>query len=88
MFRLIKLVVLGLLGYAIYEFFRGLSGVQTSPSNHRQNTRSGRAGNQPAPHLGSGNQQFSGPGEGKRVETEETTGTSSPHFVGRGVVHR
>jgi hypothetical protein len=76
---------LGLLGYAIYEFFRGMLGTEISQAV-RQATSKGSEEQQP--HLGSGNMQFSGPGEGQRVETEEPSGTAARHYVGRGVVKR
>jgi hypothetical protein len=107
MFRLLKLIALGLLGYALYEFYQGLvSGVQAAPAeggqpqggsggmkpglfggnpaagHERQEVQPGDAGN-----GGAGNMQFSGPGEGRRVQTEEASGEGVPHIVGRGVVH-
>jgi hypothetical protein len=97
MFKLLKLAALGLLGYALYEFFRGVTtvaareasqaglgqGQQQGAGHERQEIQPGDSGNQ-----GAGNMQFSGPGEGQRVQTEEASGTGVPHIVGRGVVHR
>ena len=86
MFRLIKLAVLGLMGYAIYEFLRGLMGGEIGRQVSQALEQGGGAGNEA--HVGAGNMQFSGPGEGQRVETEDATGSGTPHFVGRGVVQR
>lgn len=87
MFRLIKLVMMGLIGYAIYEFFRGLMSTQAV----QQMTGGGGAGQgrqDSPPNIGAGNMQYSGPGEGQRVETEDAAGAGSSHYVGRGVVAR
>jgi len=89
MFRLIKLAVLALLGYAIYEFFRGMLGTEIGQQMSRAMGQSSSGAEEgQRPHLGKGNMQFSGPGEGERVETEEAAGSSTPHYVGRGVVRR
>ena len=88
MFRLIKLAVLALMGYAIYEFFRGMLGTEIQQMGREMSQGSSGEEEQQRPHLGKGNMQFSGPGEGQRVETEEAAGTTTPHYVGRGVVHR
>jgi hypothetical protein len=88
MFRLMKLAVMALLGYAIYEFFRGLVGYEMAQQSGQGGGQRSGGGQQEQTHLGSGNMQFSGPGEGQRVETEEASGTTTPHYVGRGVVQR
>ena len=86
MFRLMKLAVLALLGYAIYEFFRGMLGPELSQLGQAMGQGSG--GREQQPHRGADKMQFSGPGEGERVQTEEATGASTRHRVGRGVVQR
>jgi len=89
MFRLIKLAVYALIGYALYEFFRGLS--TTAPAGA---AAQGRQGGPPREQQGergesgSGNMQFSGPGQGRREKSEESSGEAVPHIVGRGVVQR
>ena len=70
MLRLLKLVFVGVVSYAAYEFIRGfMEGEDGGPERDQ-----GR----PLPGLT----------KGKRVMTEDTTGESVPHFVGRGVVRR
>lgn len=95
MFKLIKLAVYGLLGYALYEFFRGISSESVAPqaqpaSPSRQSPNAGktrtRAGN--SRRSKAGNAQWSGPGEGREVKTEEASGEGAQHKVGRGVVSR
>lgn len=98
MFKLIKLAIYGLLGYALYEFFRGIS----TETVARQMEGAG-AGGQPRNEGNEGqaqsrggdsrgakaaNAQWSGPGEGQEVKTEEASGIGAPHKVGRGVVSR
>lgn len=92
MFRLLKLAAYALLGYALYEFFRGMS----DESGGRQQTAS-----QPS-KRGRGNQKLSdalnrdpargqaltGEGRGTTVATADATGGSAKHVVGRGVVSR
>ena len=87
MFRLMKLAVMALLGYAIYEFFRGLLGYEMGQQSGQGGGQRSSGGEEQA-HRGAGNMQFSGPGGGQRVETEEASGTTTPHYVGRGVVQR
>ncbi|HEX5244740.1 MAG TPA: hypothetical protein VFW23_15865 [Tepidisphaeraceae bacterium] len=95
MFKLIKLAIYGLLGYALYEFFRGIS----TESAARQMQGAGAGGeshNEGEAQSGGGNSrgakaanaQWSGPGEGQEVKTEEASGVGAPHKVGRGVVSR
>lgn len=91
MFRLLKLAFYGVLGYAMYEFIRGMT--QTAEANtahraepsQRQQRESGRSSDSPAPRA-----NMTGPsgGEGEKVTTAEPTGESVTHRVGRGVVAR
>ena len=77
MFKLLKLAFYVLVGYALYELYLGFSAEGGGESQPRRAARGGqrqRHGN------------ISGPGEGRRVKTGETGGTSAPHRVGRGVV--
>src|SRR5687768_14152586 len=97
MFRLIKLAMLGLFGYAIYEFFRGM--LQDTQLGARMgeafNQMTSGQGQQPGAFGGGGSQgsgdagrgmNISGPGEGTAESTLETNGGSVRHNVGRGVV--
>ena len=99
MFKLIKLAIYGLLGYALYEFFRGISTQTVAPepqmqpqaAESRPQTRNtgkprARGGNSRRPKAA--NAQWTGPGEGQEVKTEEASGEGAPHKVGRGVVSR
>ena len=92
MFRLLKLAFYGVLGYAIYEFIRGMTQTaeaitapraEASRQQHGESgSRSGRSQN-PAPRA---NMTGSGDGVGEKVTTVEPTGESVTHRVGRGVV--
>lgn len=90
MFRLMKLMAFALFGYAVYEFFRGVSetGGGTSSQAGRSMGRSmGRGMSEAfgqAPEQG----QLSGAGEGRDEATRDTDGGSVRHRVGRGVVSR
>ena len=94
MFRLIKLAMLGLFGYALYEFFRGA--LQDTQLGARMNEALGQlAGGQGQPQGASGASKESGDtgrgmnitggGAGTRQSTLETDGGSVSHQVGRGV---
>ena len=79
MFGLLKLLAYGLLGYALYEFFRGMSdnagggggGEGVMGRNFRE---------QPS------RANMTGPGEGQDVTSQDDSGESVRHRVGRGVV--
>lgn len=95
MFKLIKLAIYGLLGYALYEFFRGIStetvagqmqGGGTGSQSRSEGQGQSRGGNSRGAKAA--NAQWSGPGEGQQVNTEEASGEGAPHKVGRGVVSR
>ena len=82
MFRLIKLAFYAFIGYALYELYQGftaggsMSGSMGGGSNELDralNSESGRM------------QTLTGPGEGRIEETQDDTGASMPHQVGRGV---
>ena len=84
MFRLIKLAAYCLFGYALYEFFRGMSSEEGQGSY-------GGGRSQGAFGGGAGRQQFSGGqggggGGGASVSTQDADGGSSRHMVGRGVI--
>ena len=95
MFKLIKLAIYGLLGYALYEFFRGIStesvarqmeGAGAGGQSRNEGQAQSRGGDSRGAKAA--NAQWSGPGEGQEVKTEEASGTGAPHIVGRGVVSR
>ena len=80
MFRLMKLMAFALFGYAIYEFFRGMSEGGGGGGGFGQAMRS--MGREASESFG----QMSGPGEGREESTLDTDGGSVTHRVGRGVV--
>lgn len=98
---LVKLTAYGLLGYAIYEFVRGAMGAESMTQALGLRQQGGGGGQRSGGRQG-GQQQgerqnlhdqadranMTGPGEGRRVETQESDGGSVPHAVGRGVVSR
>jgi hypothetical protein len=87
MFRLIKLAIYGLLGYAIYEFIRGMTQGETAGHGAGQSSGSGSRDLNEALDSGSGRENLTGPGVGQEVRTIEPSGESVSHRVGRGVVH-
>ena len=86
MFRLMKLVAYALFGYALYEFFRGMS--DTAAMGGGQGAMGGQRSGGTRAMRGAerGEGQISGPGEGKPEATLESDGGSVRHRVGRGVV--
>jgi len=83
MFRLIKFAAYGLMGYALYQMFQGMTA---------ESGRGGRRGGGGSRDLdralnkGRGRMQtLTGPdGIGQAEQTLDTNGTSVPHRVGRG----
>jgi hypothetical protein len=92
MLRLIKLAIYGLLGYAIYEFVRGMSqrqGIAGAAGMGRGQSRDARSRDlDRALSEDPGRANMTGPARGERVVSQEPCGESVPHMVGRGVVHR
>ena len=91
MLRLLKLLAYGLLGYAIYEFVRGMS--QAEGGGGMSMGGSGMGGGasrglEAGGGQGGGSrpQNITGPGAGMDVETNDADGGISTHRVGRGVV--
>lgn len=98
MFRMIRLLALGLVGYMVYEFVQGLShgrfhtaarlaggsgrGANRSGDQNRGDMTDGNMSRGVRPGVGT----MTGPGEGQRVQTEDASGTGGSHVVGRGVV--
>ena len=75
---MIRLFAIGLVGYMAYEFFQGMS--QGSGNSRRE--QGSDVGHGVHPGIGS----MTGPGQGKRVQTEDAAGAGGSHVVGRGVV--
>jgi hypothetical protein len=85
MFRLLKLMAFALFGYAVYEFFRGMSDTGGGGGMGRMTRSMGQAASEAfgeAPGQG----QLTGEGRGRAEQTLNTDGGSVPHRVGRGVV--
>jgi hypothetical protein len=85
MFRLLKLMAFALFGYAIYEFFRGMSDAGGGGMG-RGVGRSMGQGRSEAFGLSPGQGQLTGEGRGREEDTLDTDGGSVRHRVGRGVV--
>lgn len=95
MFRLLRLTAFALLGYALYEFFRGLTtDIEAGPAEQGGGRRAGQSGLR-SESQGRGQrsrsqdgQPVTGPGRGMPVQTQDANGGAVPHVVGRGIVHR
>jgi hypothetical protein len=87
--RLIKLAMLALFGYVVYEFFRGM--LHDTPLGNRMSDAWDRlaeeegAGRSSQRAFGGGT-NMTGPGEGATQSTLDNDGGSVRHKVGRGVV--
>ena len=90
MFRLIKLAIYGILGYALYEFIRGLTSDGGGGSQPEESGRQGGGGGarelNRALDKDAGRTNMTGPGVGQPVTTAEPSGESVTHRVGRGVI--
>ena len=84
--RLLKLMAYALLGYVLYEFFRGLTSAEQAEAGigGQGGSREMKRGVE----SDAGRMNMTGPARGAQVQTEEPGGTSVPHTVGRGVVGR
>jgi hypothetical protein len=80
MFGLLKLLAYGLLGYALYEFFRGMSDTGGGGGGGGEGEMGRNFRNE------SSRANMTGPGEGEDVMTQDDSGESVRHRVGRGVV--
>ena len=82
MFRLMKLMAYALFGYALYEFFRGMTAEGGAMGGGQSRMGGGRA--MSGAERGEG--QISGPAEGRDEATLDTDGGSVRRRVGRGVI--
>ena len=71
MFKLLKLAFYAVIGYAIYELYQGFK--------EGRFEMEGEGGSQ-------GRMNLTGAGEGMEERSEEASGMSASHTVGRGVV--
>ena len=85
MFRLIKLLAYSLLGYALYEFFRGMTS-EPGMAGASAGQQGGSRDLNRAMESNPGRSNMTGPARGTPVQTQEPSGTSVTHTVGRGVV--
>jgi len=83
--RLLKLLAYSLLGYALYEFFRGMMSEPDMAGGTAGGQRGSRDRNR-AMETDAARSNMTGPARGAGVQTEDAAGTSVPHTVGRGVV--
>jgi hypothetical protein len=74
--RVLKWGVMALLGYAAYQFIRGILEGEEAVAFDRGSSPAARSSG------------LTGGGSGRIERTEDVVGTSTPHRVGRGVVHR
>ena len=82
MLRLMKLAMYALVGYAVYELYQGWSHGGGGGGRARRGARVlKRALNEDQGRYGA----LTGGGEGETVTSDESSGTSVPHRVGRGV---
>ena len=90
MFKLIKLAFYGLIGYALYEFMRGLMQSEAALQGVARGEEPFRGREMDRALEGSSGrtQNMTGPARGRTVTTSEPSGESVSHRVGRGVVSR
>jgi hypothetical protein len=81
--RLIKLMILALAGYSLYELIRGMT--QDAPG--LQSQAGGGDRRRDARGRWKPRENITGPGRGVEQETEDSDGGTTRHKVGRGVVH-
>jgi hypothetical protein len=85
MLRLIKLAVYALVGYALYEIYRGFFAGAAQGGSRASGSRDlNRALNRSSGRM----HALTGEGVGERQQTLDTHGASLPHQVGRGVITR
>jgi hypothetical protein len=94
MFRLLKLVFWGGVIYLFYQFFtrtaefaRQRRAEAGEPEAVEQGSEGGSRQLRRALNEDAGRAPLTGPGRGETVTTEDASGESVPHIVGRGVTH-
>jgi hypothetical protein len=90
MFKLIKLALYGLIGYALYEFVRGLTQGESALQGAARGEKrgGGRELNRALEGDEGRAENMTGPARGRTVTTSDPSGESVTHRVGRGVVQR
>ena len=83
MFRLIKLAMYALVGYALYELYQGMVAHQQQGGGGERGVA--RAGRTRDAGLSSRGQNLTGGGRGRTEETQDSDGSSTRYSVGRGV---
>ena len=86
MLRLMKMMVYTAVGYAIYQFIKGMSETGGSSGAGWGNVGSDRDLDRALNEDQGRMMNMTGPGRGMNESTEDASGTSVPHLVGRGVV--
>jgi hypothetical protein len=85
--RLIKLAAYALLGYIIYELYRGMTEGQQQMRGAGGRSWRRRGDLERALNEDTGRMNVTGTGRGTTtVSTEDATGARSRHVVGRGVI--
>ncbi|CAN5376492.1 hypothetical protein BH09PLA1_BH09PLA1_18550 [soil metagenome] len=83
--RILKLLAYTAIGYAAYQIMKGMVGADESrgnPGNGGFGDDLDRALNEDPGRM----MNMTGPARGTTVSTEDSSGASIPHLVGRGVV--
>lgn len=78
---MLRLIAYAVLGYVAYELYRGMTQPARDSSAGRFNDDLHSALNRDA-----GRMSMTGPGRGQRLASEDDSGASASHVVGRGVV--
>jgi hypothetical protein len=86
--RLLKMMVYAAVGYALYEFIKGMSGTGGGGRGADWgNVGYGRDLDRALSEDTGRSMNMTGPGRGMSESTEDASGASVPHLVGRGVVN-
>lgn len=87
--RLLKLMFYATIGYALYQFVKGMSDTGGGPGAAwgDAGSGSGRDLDRALNDDRGRSMNMTGPGRGTNVSTEDLSGTSVSHLVGRGVVN-
>ena len=88
MFRLMKLALYALIGYAIYEFYQGITQGGGDGTVRRAGRRFGSDLEQALNEDQGRMAALSGPGRGTTISVEDSDGARHSQKVGRGVISR